>query len=147
MNSVDPAPQSAEPSTVPVSFSQAKSKRRGSPRSTQPLARAKLVHTSHGGRRIEVFVTAPLMQKLRWKAGGRVQAGFRVDGAAMLVRLTPSHSGPALAPTTRKTTTCRVHVCGDFIAPSACAPIRVVPYQIIGGTLDLTLPRAWGAAA
>lgn len=142
------------PATVPVEitsrwngasvlFRDAHTSRKSSPRATTPLARAKLVHTSHGGRQLVVYVTPPLMATLRWLEGGRIEASWGGVAENLLVRLTPGHAGVRLHPETKKTRTCRLVISGDFIAPSACAPVREVPHEISGSVLTLGLPRAW----
>ncbi len=131
----------AEPRFVPAHI-----QRKGSPRAVRPESRAKLVHTSTGGRRIEAFITAPLVRALGWREGGSVRVEVARDGENLLVRLSPAHSGPRVLPSCRTSTTCRVCISGDFIAPSACAPVRIVAHEKDGSRLLLRLPLAWAAS-
>lgn len=124
-------------------FQMAKTTRRGSPRATRPEARAKLVHTSNGGRQIVAYITAPLLAQTNWREGGRVAASWAIGEEALLLRLTPSHAGPSVRPHGPKTTTKVITISGDFIAPSACAPVRPVPFERDGDALVLRLPASW----
>lgn len=120
--------------------------RKGTSRSTKSDVRAKLVHTASNGRRIEVFVTAAVLAHLDWKAGGLVRAAFSFTDKNLRLRFTPSHSGLTIAPHSGKTTTCRISVSGDFIARSACAVKRSVPFEAMDGALLVNLPLSWTAS-
>lgn len=117
--------------------------RKGTPRSTKPDVRAKLVHTASNGRRIEVFVTAPVLAKLGWKAGGLVRPTISYADAALWLRFTPAHVGLTIAPHGGKTTTCRISISGDFIARSACAAVRSVPFETADSALLVAIPLPW----
>ena len=120
--------------------------RKGTPRSTKSDVRAKLVHTASNGRCIVVFVTAAVLARLDWKAGGLVRAAFSSTDKNLRLRFTPSHAGLKIASHSRKTTTCRIHVSGDFIARSACAAVRSVPFEAMDGALLVNLPLPWAAS-
>ena len=126
----------------PVSFT-----RKASPRADQNKVRAKLVRTANQSRRIEVFITADLVKRLGWKVGGSVAPAWCVGEANLLMTLTPAHKGPAVSPVSKKTTTCRVAIHGDFIAKSQCARIREVEFTLDKNSLFIALPIEWAASA
>ena len=117
--------------------------RKGTPRATSAVVRAKLVHTGHGGRRIELLLTALVLTALDWKEGGHVKVAARADADALILRLTPSHAGPRVVRHQVRSATCRICVSGDFIAGSACAPVRSVPFGEQDGALLVRLPLDW----
>ena len=125
-----------------MAFIPAKSSRRGSPRAKAEV-RAKIAHTAHQGRRIELFVTEPVVETLRWGIGSRVDADIGVGADAHLLRLTPSHEGVKLLATSNRSGTLRVCIYGDFLRPSICAPIRSLPYHREGSALFIELPEEW----
>lgn len=119
--------------------------RKGTPRARTDEVRAKLVHTSHQSRRIEIFITADLVKRLGWIAGGTVAPSWAVIDANLLMTFTPAHHGLRVQPSNKKTTTCRIAVSGEFIAKSQCARVRPVEFMMDGGTLLVTLPREWAS--
>lgn len=125
-------------------WTNAATQRRGSARARHPVARAKLVHTSHNGRQIVAYLTKPLVDQAGWINGGVVSVSWLDAETDLMVRLTPAHKGIRALPDSKKTTTCRLVVSGDFIAKSACAPVRDVPFTICdSGAVILYLPRDW----
>jgi len=121
----------------------AHSPRKSTPRSTNSEARAKLVPTSHNRRRIEIFLTQQLYSQAEWKMGGTLTAKVALIDDALILALSPSHDGLRMLPTSPTTTTCRVSISGDFICPTACAPVRRVKHALVDGAIHLYLPREW----
>jgi hypothetical protein len=113
-------------------------KRRGTSRSGITV-RAKVVHTSHQTRALELFVSAKLQDLLGWQLGGRVD----VLCSKPRLKLTAAHRGLRLCRAGKKTGTARIYVSGDFIAPSICAPVRLVPHHIEGVSLIVLLSSDW----
>lgn len=114
--------------------------RKGSPRAVHDV-RAKVVHTARQGRRIELFLTGPVLQKMGWRHGGRVSVFV---GTASLI-LRPSHFGLLLSRFNSRTETVRLCIHGDFIRQSACAPVRSLDYETDPdeSVIAVKLPREW----
>ena len=139
------------PTTIPIeivsrwdapSFS-----RKGSLRATTEAVRAKLVHTSRGGRRIELFLTKPLMDRMGWREGGFLKTVWKIENGNLCILLSPAHSGKRAVRASASSSTCRVAISGDFINRSACAPVRTVPHTILAsdGSIYVDLPAPWAA--
>lgn len=124
--------------TVPTLY------RRGTPRARREV-RAKVAHTDHQKRRVEVFVTEPILRELRWRAGGHVSAAFKSEPSALMLRLTPAHKGLRATAQNAGSRTVRICVAGAPIGTGLCAPVRSVPFAIAEGRLTVWLPVEWAA--
>ena len=105
--------------------------------------RAKVAHTSHNKRRLEVFIPAPVLRAIGWQPGGKVKPEISSIGH---LRLSTAHSGLTLAKYSPKSTTVRVTVTGDFICRGLCAKVRPVEHSGKRDQLIIKLPPEWVAA-
>lgn len=119
--------------------------RHGSARSVRQV-RAAVLHTETRSRRLEVFITKPVLDELGWISGGIVAPHFARTPNALVLRLAPAHSGLRATPASRRSPTVRVVVSGAPLARGLCAKVRVVDFNINGQTLFANLPRDWGSA-
>jgi hypothetical protein len=118
--------------------------RKGSPRA-KPEVRAKVAHTDAQKRRLEVFVTEPVMDALGWSSGGAVKAEFRSGHDGLELRLSPAHRGLRATHNSPKSKTVRVCIAGAPIRSGLCAPVQVVAFEIAGAALIVSLPASWSA--
>lgn len=119
--------------------------RKGTARATKPACRARIAHTSNGGRRLDLFLTAPLYRMAGFKVGGSIAVGFAVRGDVLAARLRSAHTGSRLHVSSASTSTARLCITTTAIAPSICAPVREVPVAVEDGALLIALPGAWAA--
>lgn len=119
-------------------------KRRGTPRA-QAAVRARISHTATNKRRLDVYVTDPVLRLLGWELGGRLHAAFSTSPFPATVILTPSHNGVRITVQSKKSRTGRVVVTSDIIRRGTCAPVRDVSFRVIDGALAINLPPAWFA--
>lgn len=118
-------------------------KRRGSPRSKNEV-RARIAHTSTNGRRLDLFITQPVIELLGWRGEGGAISVCRVearDNVGLILK--PSHRGWRLHPIGRTTRTLRLAITTDALRPSRCAPVRAVSHEIHGDELSVSLPTEW----
>lgn len=122
-------------------------KRKGSPRA-KTAVRARVAHTATNKRRLDIYVTKPVMDELGWSLGGAVAAHLDGrQGAEALIRISPAHSGLRVHRSHRKSTTGRVAVTTDALARGVCAPVRDVPFETVASSLVARLPAQWFEAA
>ncbi len=141
----------AKPHTedVPVKnrWSPPQQTRRSSPRAQEEV-RARIAHTTAQKRRLELFVTEPVMRTLGWELGRTVEVFFRAPNAGLPFQLMvrAAHRGLSISQPSRKSRTGRVVVSGGPISKGICAPVRALSYAIQNGALVVDLPTAWCAA-
>lgn len=104
------------------------------------VIRAKVVHTSHNKRRLEVFIPKNIWMPLGWKMGGKILVQCSENGC---IRLSPAHDGVLANPTKDSTTTLRIVISGDIIRKSICSPSRNIEFQVDSQSLFIQLPDEW----
>lgn len=119
-----------------------KKSRRSTPRARLEV-RAKVAHTVTQGRRIELFVTGPVMEHCGWQLGNRVSIEIGNGSDAGHLRISPSHRGLLLSSAHLRTKTARLCLYGDFLKARICAPVRPLKWDTNGAILRVEIPRDW----
>ncbi len=114
-------------------------KRNGSSRSPS-VVKAKIVHTSHNKRRMEVFIPKTIWEPLNWKQKCFVEARISTSG---VLRLTQSFIGSRANFATSHTSTFKICISGDFIKKAICSPVRPVEHQVTGESIFVQIPAEW----
>lgn len=125
-----------------VNWSPPQKTRRATPRAKTEV-RVKVVHTSHQKRRLEVFITGPVMKLAGWLDGAAVRASFVAVDGRFFLRLKPSHGGLLVKSQSEKSETARVTVSCAPIHQGLCAPIRSVSFEVKDGDIAIELPSEW----
>jgi hypothetical protein len=117
--------------------------RRGTPRAKMAV-RARIVHREPGNRRLELFLTEPVMGAASWTLGGHVDVRLGTTQETFnTVLLRPAHRGLRAVKNGRTSSTARIVVTGANLARGICAPVRSVPYEIMGSVIAVHLPADW----
>lgn len=125
-------------------FKKVEHSRRATSRASSDV-RARIVHTSHQKRRLDLFIPQVVYASLGWEIGGFLSISYALAPERLVVRIGPAHKGVRMTRVATKSACGRICISGSFINQAGCALRRAVPFMVEHGALVVTLPIAWAS--